>query len=294
MIDIKLLTFITIGKTKNFTRAAEVLNITQPAVSQHIKGLEEYYNAKLLYKKGKEMKLTGEGKLLLKYALEIERLSKMVKSQLENKSSIIKRYHVGATLTIGGYVLPKIIGKYRKVHENIDIILRVENTENILKKLFNGEIHLGLIEGTFDKGKVNYEKLKNDELVLAVSPCHSFAKKGEVSIEDVLNDHLILREEGSGTRKVFEDKLLQEGYSLENMNIYMEIGNIMALISLVESNLGCTIISREAIKSSLKENTLKVVPIKEFRIMREFHFVYLDTFHKDFIDDFIRFCRENQ
>ncbi|WP_432402768.1 LysR family transcriptional regulator [Wukongibacter sp. M2B1] len=290
MIDIKLLTFITVAKTKNFTRAGDTLNITQPAVSQHIKALEEYYNVKLLYKNGKEMELTEEGTLLFKYALELDRLSKMIKLELENKSAIMKKYYVGATLTIGGYVLPNIIGKYRKVHENIDIILHVENTEAIIKKLFNGEINMGIIEGPFDKSLVKHKKYRDDELVLAFSPLHPFARRSSISIDEVLQDKLILREKGSGTRKVFENRLLASGYKLEDMNIYMEIGSIMALISLVESNLGCTIISKEAIKSYLKDRRLKTIPIKDFEIYREFNFIYLGDLNKNFINKFIEFC----
>lgn len=290
------MTFITVANTKNFTKAADLLNITQPAVSQHINGLEEYYQVKLFYKNGKSMDLTEEGIVLYKYALEMQRLSKIMKAALDNKTAIIKKYYVGATLTIGGYVLPKIIGEYRKFQENQDIILYVENTEAVMKRLFDGDIHLGVIEGPFDKGKVNYQKFKDDELVLAVSPFHDFAARASVTIEEVLKERLILREKGSGTRKVFEDRLIKEGYSLEDENIYMEIGNITALISLVESNLGCTIISQEAIKPSLQANTLKIVPIDNFQVMREFNFVYLqlDEFQHQFIDEFIQFCKQGR
>lgn len=296
MLNIKLVTFITVANTKNFTKAADLLNITQPAVSQHINGLEEYYQVKLFYKNGKSMDLTEEGIVLYKYALEMQRLSKIMKAALDNKTAIIKKYYVGATLTIGGYVLPKIIGEYRKFQENQDIILYVENTEAVMKRLFDGDIHLGVIEGPFDKGKVNYQKFKDDELVLAVSPFHDFAARASVTIEEVLKERLILREKGSGTRKVFEDRLIKEGYSLEDENIYMEIGNITALISLVESNLGCTIISQEAIKPSLQANTLKIVPIDNFQVMREFNFVYLqlDEFQHQFIDEFIQFCKQGR
>ncbi len=296
MLNIKLVTFITVANTKNFTKAADLLNITQPAVSQHINGLEEYYQVKLFYKNGKSMDLTEEGIVLYKYALEMQRLSKIMKVALDNKTAIIKKYYVGATLTIGGYVLPKIIGEYRKFQENQDIILYVENTEAVMKRLFDGDIHLGVIEGPFDKGKVNYQKFKDDELVLAVSPFHDFAARASVTIEEVLKERLILREKGSGTRKVFEDRLIKEGYSLEDENIYMEIGNITALISLVESNLGCTIISQEAIKPSLQANTLKIVPIDNFQVMREFNFVYLqlDEFQHQFIDEFIQFCKQGR
>ncbi len=290
MIDIKLVTFITVAKTKNLTRAADILRITQPAVSQHIKALEDYFNVKLLYKKGKQMEVTEEGQLLLKQALELNRLSKTIKTKLKNKSSIKRKYYVGATLTIGGYVLPKIIGEHKKNHQNIDIMLYVDNTETIIERLFNGDIILGLLEGPFDISKVNYKKFKDDELVLAVSPDHKFASKEYVTIDEVLSSKLILREQGSGTRKIFENELKKSGYKLDNMNVYMEIGDIRALISLVESNLGCTIISKEAIKSSIQANTLKIIPISNFKILREFNFVYLDRTCDSFIDEFIQFC----
>lgn len=293
MIDFRLLTFITVAKTKNFTKAADILNITQPGVSQHIKALEEYYKVKLFNKKGKQMELTSEGMLLFNHAEEVNRMSKMIKYELLNKSSILNRYYVGATLTIGGYVLPRLIGLYRKKHENTDIILYVENTESIMKRLYDGDIYLGVIEGPFNKSKVKHEKLRDDELVLAVSYLHPFALKDSVTIEEVLQNKLILREKGSGTRKVFENKLLANGYNLEDMNVYMEIGDITALISLVESNLGCTIISKEAIKASVNANTLKIIPIRNFDIIREFNFVYLDELQYDFIKDFINFCKDN-
>ena len=203
MIDIKMQTFMAVAQTKNYTKAANIMSITQPAVSQHIRSLEEYYGVTIFYQKNRQMELTEEGQILLQYATEIDRLSKIVKARLDNKSGIIKKYHLGATLTVGGYVLPEIIGKYKKENENLDIILQVENTETIIKKLYAGDIDLGVIEGLFDKTKVCCTKLKDDELVLAVSVNHPFAGKNSVSIEEVLADRLILRRKGLGNQNGF-------------------------------------------------------------------------------------------
>ena len=291
MIDIKLKTFITVAKTKNYTKAAGIINITQPAISQHIKFLEDYYNVALFYQKNRQMELTEEGKILLKYAVEMDRLSKIVKARLDNKSGIIKKYSLGATLTIGGYVLPEIIGEYKKENENLDIILRVENTETIINKLYAGEIDLGVIEGLFDKTKVGHIKLKDDELVLAVSKDHPFARKRSVDLEELLADRLILREKGSGTRMVFEDYLHKAGYGLDEKNIYMEIGDITAIVSLVESNLGCTVISREVLKGPLHDKSIRIIPIKNFRIIREFNFIFLAGNDDCYRNNFIKFCQ---
>ncbi len=291
MQDIRLATFITVAKTKSYTKAAEILNITQPAVSQHIKFLEEEYNVSLIKKYGKSFDLTDEGSLLLKYAEKIETLYRTVEMKLKNKSSIVKTYNLGASMTIGGYVLPYILAKYKKIHENINILLQVNNTEEILEKLVSGKLDFALIEGPFEKSKFKFKEFKKDELVLAVSKDHKFAKEKEAAIDDILNGNLILRENGSGTRKIFENKLEELGYNIDNLNGYMEIGSISAIKSLIESNLGYSIISKQTIKKELKQGTIKEVPIKNMHIFREFNFVYLHE--EEFIEDFIKFCIKN-
>lgn len=294
MIDIKLETFITVAETKNFTKAANMLNMTQPAISHHIRLLEEYYGVKLIEKKNKIMELTEPGKILYKYAEELRQISKIAKSQISNAEGFIKRYNIGATLTIGGYVLPRIIGKYKITNKNTDILLRVENTETIVGMLYSGEINLGVIEGPFDRKKLSYEKLKDDELVLAVASNHPLANRKAVALEEVLGERLILREKGSGTRRVFEDYLEEEGYNPKNINPYMEIGDITAIISLVESGLGVTVVSKEALKTYIKGKTIKALSFKKKKIMREFNFIYLKDSELEFIEDFISFCRAEE
>lgn len=294
MIDIKLETFITVAETKNFTKAANMLNMTQPAISHHIRLLEEYYGVKLIEKKNKIMELTESGKILYKYAEEIRQISKIAKSQISNAEGFIKRYNIGATLTIGGYVLPRIIGKYKITNKNTDILLRVENTETIVGMLYSGEINLGVIEGPFDRKKLSHEKLKDDELVLAVASNHPLANRKAVALEEVLGERLILREKGSGTRRVFEDYLEEEGYNPKNINPYMEIGDITAIISLVESGLGVTVVSKEALKTYIKGKTIKALSFKKKKIMREFNFIYLKDSELEFIENFISFCRAEE
>lgn len=288
LLDTRFTTFITFASTKSFTKSAEVLNITQPAVSQHIKFLEKKYGVHLIEKHGKVFDLTEEGLILLKYAEEIDLLYRAIEMNLKNKGAIAKTYNIGASMTIGGYVLPYLLGKYKKLYENIDILLQVNNTEEILEKLVSGKLDFALIEGLFDKKKFKFKKFKDDELVLAVSKEHDFAKVKEVSIEAVINGNLILRERGSGTRDIFENSLIELGYDLNDLKCYMEIGSISAIKSLVELNLGYTIISRETIKKELKIGTIKEIAIKGLSIYREFNFVYL--YEEDFIEEFMDFC----
>lgn len=291
LIDIRLLTFITVAKTKSYTKSAEILNITQPAVSQHVRFLEEEYGVHLIKKYGRGFDLTEEGLTLFRYAEEIEALYRALEMKLKNKSGIIKTYNVGASMTIGGYVLPYILVKYKKIYENINMLLQVNNTEEILEKLLIGKLDFALVEGSFDKNKFMFKKLTDDELILAVSPEHDFAKRTEISIDEILSGNLILREKGSGTRKIFEDKLIDLQYKLNDLNTYMEIGSISAIKSLIEANLGYSIISRETIKKELRQGNIRAVYIKDLHIFREFNFVYINKELEEFIEEFLRFCK---
>lgn len=290
MIDTRLDTFITVVKTKNYTKAAQILNLTQPAVSQQIKYLENYYNVELIKKANKTIYLTKEGDILYNYAQKMKALNRALKSEIKNNSSLKKTHNVGATMTTGEYVMPYILGDYKKDYPNIDIILSVDNTKIIIEKLLDGEIELALIEGCFDKDKFKYIKLKDDELVLAVSPKHEFASRKEVELEEVIKGNLILREKGSGTRDIFERKISGIGYDIENMNVYMEIRSINAIKSLVESNLGYTIISKEAIEREVDLKLIKIVSIKNIKIKREFNFIYKNSSFLDFVNSFIKYC----
>ncbi|MCX7709492.1 MAG: LysR family transcriptional regulator [Clostridia bacterium] len=290
MMDSKLITFIQVAQLKSYTKAAEMLNLTQPAVTQHIRHLEENYKVKLIKRIGRHIALTEEGELLLQYAKEFDSKAVAVERKLRNKSALVKRYNIGATLTIGEYVLPQLLGKHKRFNSHIDIILQVSNLEAIVKKLISGEIDLGIVEGPFDTSKFFYEKLKDDELVLVTSPLNSFVKRSKVKMTDVIGSgKLIHREKGSGTRLVFENKLLELGYSLSDVQVYMEVGSIGAIKSLVEANLGYTIISKEAVKREIDAGSLVMIPIEGVRIMREFNFIYLDHSPKDFLSGFMNF-----
>jgi len=292
MIDSKLITFINVAKLSSYTKTAELLNLTQPAVSQHIRQLEDYYKVKLILKKGRHIFLTEEGQILYKNAVKMEAEALVLERKIKNKSSVVKRYNIGATLTIGEYVLPKLLGEYKKKYNNIDIIMNVNNLEEVLKRLNEGEIDLGIVEGPFDKSRFITSKYKDDELVLVTSPENEFTCYDKVKLRDLIEmGKLILREKGSGTRLTFENKLVELGYNLQDLHAYMEIGNLGAIKSLVEENLGYSVISREAVKKEVSAGTLKIIPVADASFIREFNFVYLENSPADFIEDFISFLK---
>ena len=165
MIDFRILTFLDVCQTKNYTKTAKNLSITQPAVTQHIKHLEEYYDTKLISYEGKKMVITNSGKILLKYSIETQNLLRETKKDIERLEGKIDSINIGATLTIGECVMPKIIEKYLKENKKVKINLLIENTKNLIDKLKNGEIDIAFIEGYFNKREFSHEVFKEEEFV---------------------------------------------------------------------------------------------------------------------------------
>ncbi len=290
MIDRVHKTFQAVVHHGSYTKAALELCITQPAVSQHIKTIENLYNVLLIAKEGKKIYLTEEGKILNKYILKVQQVTNSLKKDLLNSGSLTKEYNMGATLTIGEYILPEILGIYKLSVPNHNLILQVENTKIISEQLYSNKIDLAFVEGNFDKKLFNYTIYKKDELILTASKNSSLSKKRFINPADLVDLPLILREKGSGTRKTFEDALLNSGLSLPEYKPYMSIGSLTAIKSMVERDLGYTIISRLAVQNELDMGKLVEIEIRNFKIFREFNFIYNKNSALPFVKSFIDFC----
>lgn len=288
-MDSRLHTFIMVAKTENYTRAAENLNLTQPAVYKQIQYLENYYGVKLFIREGRRLRLTDEGHLLREYANQIINIHEELKGKLNQKSLSEKRYRIGATMTTGGYILPKIIYDYMKLNKNVNVALTVNNTNIILKKLLDREISIALIEGPFDKTRFKYRKFMDDELVLVGPTKGILANIDNIELNELLGQKLILREKASGTREIIEGLLIGKGYSHDVLNKYMEINSINGIKTLVEEGAGLSILSKESVEREIKLGTIKIIPIEDISIVREFNFVYIYDKDINFIEDFINF-----
>lgn len=288
-MDSRLHTFLMVSKTKNYTRAAEKLNLTQPAVYKQIQYLERYYGVDLFIREGREIKLTDKGEIFLQYSNQIINIHEELKEKLIEKNSFLEKHRIGATMTIGGYIMPKIIYDYMELNKNMSISLTVNNTNLILKKLLDREIVMALVEGSFDKTKFKYRKFKDDELVLVGPTKGPLSKIKELTIDGLLKENFIVREKGSGTMEAIEAALVSKGYSHDVLDNNMEINSINGIKNLVEEGLGLSILSKESVKKEIGLKSLRIIPMKDISIVREFNFVYI--YHKDinFIDDFIEY-----
>jgi len=295
MIDIKLKTFITLASLKNYSKTAEVLHLTQPAVTQHIQSLEKYYGTKLFDRQGKGLKLSYEGEMLLNYATKVLSMSKAVERTMKNSNDIKKNYNIGASLTIGEFILPKKLSDFMIGKNNYCVSMEVKNTKDIIKLLINEEIELGVVEGAFNKQYFEHKLWMKDKLVLVIHPNHPFAKLDEVNLKDILNENLIVREKGSGTRALFEKEINKREIDFEKFSKCIEIGNPAAIKKLIKNNIGVSILSEKTVEEEVNLKELKSIEIIDLNLEREFNFIYYKEHPaRIFIDMFIKFCIGNK
>ena len=294
MLDSRLKTFIALCKVLNYTKTAEILHITQPAVSQHIKYLEQEYNQKLFTYSGKSLSLTNAGEILYEFAIGMEASAEKTRLMMSLPIDSYPPINFGSTRTIGEYTMPKIIAKLLNDYPNIEVEMSVDNTQTLLNKLDNGEIDFALLEGQFDKSRYNSMLLSQESFIGVCSANHYFAQT-EVTFNDVFNERIIVREKGSGTREIFEQILYEHNVCINSFNRILEIGNINAIKELVSLNQGVTFLYKEAVQRELFEGSLCKIQINDFDVVREFNFVFLkNSLHVKEYTDWYNYFKKNR
>ena len=275
MEDHKLKVFCTVAEMKSFSKASEVIHLTQPAVSLQIQALEETFETKLFDRSSNTVTLTPAGEILYRYAKEILAQYAAAERAVGGITGLVKgSITVGASTTIGNYLLPRVIAEFRKVHPKIKIHLLVGNTKRIIELLKGGVIDLGLVEGEVIRYKLATEKLISDELSLIIPLSHPWGKLSEVSILELLKVPFVFREEGSGTRQVIENYLAKHGISPQNMVCSAILGSTEAIKDAVENGIGVSIVSRWAVRKELARGALKTLKFKECEMLREFSLLF--------------------
>lgn len=288
MIDFRLKTFIDLCETKSYTKTAKRLCITQPAVSQHIKYIESKYNIKLFDYIGKNLTLTKLGQDFLNNILKLKTMSLSIENDLKNSKCISKSLSFGATRSIGEFVMPNIIKNYLKDCPNANLSMVVDNTKTLLDMLKKGVLEFCFIEGHFNKADYETHLFSYEDFIFIASPKNHLAKKSNLSIEDLFGENLILREQGSGSRDIFELWLYEQNYSNKNFNSLLQVGNINLIKDLVKNNFGISIIYKVAVMDELEKNELIMLDINSMKLSHEFNFIYLkdSIFASEYMDFF--------
>lgn len=286
----QLKSFILVSEKSNFSEAAKVLHLSQPSVTAHIKSLEIYLNTKLFERTTKQVSLTSGGRELFGYAKEIVKLTEKAEKAI---NSLEKQTHgmlnVACSLTIGEHIIPRLLGEFKQAYPFIQLSVDVTNTNVILSMIKNHVLDIGLIEAPIVDADLLLEPFMEDELVLIAKPNY-FSGIEEISLDVLMKSPLVLREEGSGTRKVMDQHLIKHGVHPKDLNIEIELGSTEAVKLSVESGLGVSILSKNAISKELKLGTLQIYPIKDVAFSRYFYLVYhRDTVLKTTVESFIKF-----
>lgn len=269
MLDYRLDTFLTLCEELNYTKTAKKLHITQPNVSQHIKYLEEYYNIELFKYKNRKLSLTKEGEKLRNLIIRLNSESKKVKLMMEEKDKEKTTLNFGATLTIGEYIMPDIIKKLDL--DKYKILMRVENTKALLWELQNSIIDFAIIEGHFDKSRYDTFLFSKEKFIGITS----YKNNKNYTLDDLFSERLIIREQGSGTREVFEHVFFDNNLSTESFKDILEIGNMNAIQKLVSENIGISFLYERATREFMKKKLIREINIENLNIYREFNFVIL-------------------
>ena len=288
MLDFRMETFLTVCQCMNFTRASEKLNITQPAVSQHIHFLEKHYNTKLFRYEGKKLKLTGAGEILRNASLTMMHDEISMQNQMQ-KSKKEEEIRFGATRTVGDVLMGKMLERYLRAYPDAKICMIVENTQELLKRLDEGTIDFALVEGFFQKNEYDHQKYSDENYIAVCAPDYVFCgqqgdasrrlqdevKSGEpVAVENLFHERLLVREEGSGTREVLERCLDAQNLSIRDFGKVMEVGSLQTIKELTKAGCGITFLYETAVKEELKSGTLKRIALSGLDISHEFNFIW--------------------
>lgn len=273
MLDFRTRTFLTVCKYMNYTKAAEELCITQPAVSQHIKFLETDYQTKFFYYEGKKLALTPAGELFYKKLATITYDDQILRKRMLVDSKSVMHLNFGATRTIGEFYLTDKLTQFLVEKPSVQLSMIVENTAYLLDKLQKGEIDFALLEGYFPKTEYSFLPYAREEYICVAAPNYPFKQTPHL-LEDLLTETLIIREAGSGTRAILEKNLENQNLGVNDFKQLVEIGNIHVLKKLVINNLGITTLYKTAVTEELANNQLCKIDIEDLQKTHDFYFVW--------------------
>ena len=270
MIDTRIQTFLTLCRVMNYRRTAELLNMTQPAVTQHIHFLEEQYGCKLFHYDRRTLTMTREAELLQRYAENVLYQEKKLKTELTQNKGV--SLSIGATKTIGEYVIGDHVSAFLSDPDH-HISVTVENTETLLTDLSAGKIDFALIEGYFDRSRYASRLYRKEPFVGLCGKGHIFANK-TIPIDKIWDQNLLLREEGSGTRDILGQLLAESNHSFSEFERITTISNFGLITRLLENN-NCITFAYHAVGET--NSSLSEFHVMGWDISREFNYVYLDT-----------------
>ena len=293
MADRRLQVFHAVARHLSFTKAADALFMTQPAVTFQIRQLEEQFSTRLFDRVHGRIVLTPAGTLALEYAERILSLSSELDTRLkELGGQVAGPLLIGASTTIAEYLLPQVLGEFKSRHVSVVPRLFVANSEAVQARIAERTLDLGFIEGDSHLPSLVAEVACDDELQVVCAPAHPLSKRGAVPAQALAEHAYISREPGSGTREVIDLYLKKAGVAPDSLQVVMELGSPEALKGLVATGLGFAIMSRATVAKETRLGQLVRIPLAP-RLTRHLSVVYpKERFHSLLVNSFVQFAKE--
>lgn len=296
MLDIRFKTLIAVIEEKNFSKAAEKLSLTQPAVSHHINQLESEYNVKILSRGKKEIVLTPEGEIIANYATRMFALEQKLLSELKSLDTNQRNIRIGITHTAESNMFTEIVGLYSLKYPNTSITIITDTTPNLYKMVENYELDLAYVDGMVEDSPLKFFQVDKDDLVCVLSINNPLVNKNKnyITLDELKKERLILRLKTSTTRKIFETNLEYNNDSISNYNVALEVDNIATIKDLIRKDFGISILAKSACMDEVNKNKLAILPIKNLQMVRQNYIVYSPYFnHVEIIKDIIEIYNES-
>ncbi|MGK0673090.1 MAG: LysR family transcriptional regulator [Halothiobacillaceae bacterium] len=292
MADRRLKVFYTVARLLSFTKAAESLHMTQPAVTFQVRQLEEHFDTRLFDRTHNRVTLTDVGQVVYEVAGRIfELYDEMERRVREMTGEVGGSLNIGASMTIAENMLPGLLGQFKKKHPDLNVRLKVGNTESIVSMVEHNVIDLAIVEGSVSNKNLLVEHCRSDELVVIMPPDHPLAKHKRLTVDQLMPYQFICREEGSGTREAILNYLSEQGYP-DGWNVCMELGSPEAIKGAVEAGMGLSVMSKVGITKELKLNMLTAVPLDP-PLLRDFAFVrQRHKFRLPAMEELLEFSRQ--
>lgn len=291
IFDFRLKVFYTVAHRLSFTKAAAELFITQPAVTKHIKELEQQLSAQLFMRNGNSIVLAQAGKILLQYAEKIFQTYTELETELAQLNKMeAGTVHIGASTTVGQTILPKILALFKKTYPEIKFTFTQANTDDITQLVLSEKIDIAIVEGAIHYPQIAYSPFARDEIVLVTRAGSQLTKKAEITPKQLLNIPLVLREAGSGTLDVIFGALTDIGINPKDLHIEIQLESSIAIKQYLLYSETATFLSIQSVISELKYNELSIIDVKGLDIFRTFQFIQLHGKNTRLIELFKRFC----
>ena len=293
MLSAKVKTLLAVEELHNFTKAAEQLALTQPAVSHHIRQLEEEFGTTLFVRGKGGLKLTPDGEIVVQYARRMAALYSRLQQDLSGAEKRMTRLRIGITHTAESNLTTEVLAKCSGENYGFSITILTDTINHLYMMLENYEIDLAIVEGSTSHHALSSLVLDTDYLVCVMSTHHPLAHNAMITLDQLKKERMILRLPSSATRILFDSTLRSLNDTPDNYNVAIEVDNIATIKDLVRKNLGVSVLPRSVCVKELRKGKLTALPIENLSMIRETNLLYHHDFpHPDALQEITRIYRE--